>query len=317
MASLTKIYQAGSVLFYENDRSREMYIIQRGSARVYRTEKGQKVEICIVRKGGILGEMSLLDGRARSATVEVLEEMETAVITTEEFERKVHLIPDWFLSVVRILCARLREVDRKLKASLDEEIAANVASLISMMMNKRKSPEADSPLEENALDLKAAKNETMEILSLTHDKVLSAFKELEACKLIAFANNQLKIKDKKDLVLYSKFKRGIEVDHDMDMGRPLSEEAVQVLKLLYQSTLGLKTEKNGNCELTLSTLGANADKLFSEGEFMKELSAMSVVDFDEKKLLEAQPKEMAKINVNRRKIASILAAAMFGGPTGV
>jgi CRP/FNR family transcriptional regulator, cyclic AMP receptor protein len=311
MAPYTKIFQSGFVFFYENDRSREMYIIVRGKVRVYRTEKGQKVEISELGKGGIVGEMSLLDGRARSATVEAMEETEVSVITPEEFERKSHLIPEWFLSIIRILCARLREVDRKLKGSLDEEIAANVASLISMMMNKKKTAE-ESHLDADTLDLKRAKTETMEILSLTHDRVAAALRELEGNGLIVLGNNVLKVPDKQSLVLYSKYKRGIELDHDMEMGRPLSANATLVLKLLYGATKTSKTDKNGECELNFSALGAEADKLFSEGEFLKELMVMNVVAYDEKKLLESKPREMGKITVNRRKIASILASVLFG-----
>lgn len=312
MAVTTKTFQPGSVFFYENDRSREMYIIQQGRVNIYRTEKGQKVPICEMGKGGIVGEMSLLDGRARSATVEALEETEVAVVTPEEFEKRAHSIPDWYLGMIRILSARLREVDRKLKASLDEEITANVASLLAMMLNKRKTGDSADRLSDNSLDLKTAKNETMEILSLKHDKVSAALKEMETLNLLSTSNNILTINDKSTLALYAKYKRGIEVDPDVVPGHPLSENAIQVLKLLCNAAKSLKTDKNGDCEISLAGMGSDANMLFSDGDFLKELVDMDIVTYDEKKLLEAKPKEMGKVTVNRRKAMSLLASAIFG-----
>ncbi|MFH0922353.1 MAG: Crp/Fnr family transcriptional regulator [Fibrobacterota bacterium] len=313
MPITTRTIPAGTVLFHENDRSRDLYIIQSGRLKVYRSDKGQRIDICELEKGGLVGEMSLLDGRSRSATVEAVEDSEVSVITLEEFEHKVHQIPDWFLGIIKILCARLRDVDRRLKGSLDDEISANVASLLSMLMNKN-IPAPGEPFDTQSMDLKFAKQEMMDILSLTHDKVTAALKELEGHKLITVAKNRLNVPDRPALTLYARFKRGVEIDTEVDCPPDLSDAARAVLHLLFNTTQNAKVDKEGECELSLNDLGSEADKLFSGGDFLKVLAERSVVGLDDKSLLAKEPKDLGKIKVNRRKIASLLAASLFSHP---
>jgi CRP/FNR family transcriptional regulator/CRP/FNR family cyclic AMP-dependent transcriptional regulator len=308
MASINKIFSTGSILFRENDRSRDMYLIHSGKVKVYRTDKGQRVELCELGKGGIVGEMSLLDGRARSATVEVVEETEASVISVDEFDKKSHQIPEWFMAIIRILCTRLRDTDRRVRASLDSDTIANIATLLSIMINRKKE---DSISGHDELDLKFAKSEMMEILCLSHDRVTSALKEMEGYELVAISNNRIQVPDKGALELFSSFKRGEIADSVIEAGVPLSKEAMAVLRLLYESTKLLKPEKNGLSELSLSELGDKANLLFASGDFLTELATMEVVTFDEKTLLDDKAKDAAKISVNGKKIASVLAAFLF------
>ena len=50
MKPLTKTFKSGMHLFHENDRSRELYIIQAGNVKVYRQINGREVEIAVPRK---------------------------------------------------------------------------------------------------------------------------------------------------------------------------------------------------------------------------------------------------------------------------
>ncbi len=308
MAPVNKIFVSGSVLFRENDRSREMYLLHRGKVKVYRTEKGQRIDLCEIGKGGIVGEMSMLDGRSRSATVEAIDEVEASVISVEEFEKRSHQMPEWFLAIIRILCTRLRDTDRKVRASLDSDTVANIATMLTLMINRKKE---DSLSGHDELDLKFAKNEIMEIMSLPHDRVLAALKEIERHKLIAIGNNRIQVPDKSAIELFASYKRGEIADSSIEASQPLSVEAITVLRVLYDAVKVAKGEKDGMCELSLTKLGEGADKLFSNGDFMTELAQMEVVNFDEKTLLEGKTKETAKISVNAKKVAAILAASMF------
>jgi len=308
MAPTTKTFSAGSILFRENDRSRDMYLLHSGRVKVYRTDKGQRVELCELGKGGIAGEMSLLDGRTRSATVEVVEDVEATVITLDEFEKKSHQIPEWFMAIIKILCTRLRDTDRRVRASLDSDTVANVATLLSIMINRKKE---DSLSGNDELDLKFAKNEIMEILCLSHEKVTSSLKEIENQELVVISNNRIQIPDKNSLELFSMYKRGEISDSSIEVGTPLTKEAMDVLRFLYETTKNSKQEKNGVVDLQLSALGDKGNMLFSSGDFLTELAAMEVVTFDEKSLLENKGKDSAKISVNVKKITSVLAAFLF------
>ncbi|OGJ99250.1 MAG: hypothetical protein A2487_19555, partial [Candidatus Raymondbacteria bacterium RifOxyC12_full_50_8] len=303
----------GDIIFKENDRSREMYIIQTGKMKVYKNDKGNLVDICELGPGSIVGEMSLLDGRPRSATVQVVEDADVKIISPDDFEKNMEAIPDWFLGIIKIMCTRLREADRRLKVTVDHDDTANVSSLVSMLLNKRQANDKEQTgnFEENSLDLKFAKKEIVDILSLSSEMATRALKELEGHNLIQIKSNRLQVQDKENLVFFSEFRRSANADSSVKLSGKISPEATKVLKLLYIASKGAKANTDGVCELNVNDLGVDGNKLFADGDFLKELTENDVVQMEEDQLQKANLKDLPKISVNQKKIANLLAEALF------
>ncbi|MDD5675368.1 MAG: cyclic nucleotide-binding domain-containing protein, partial [Chitinivibrionales bacterium] len=68
-----RAYKPGDVLFEEGSKGRELFSIQEGKVGVYKESPDGPIELAKIEKGGIIGEMSLLDNMPRSATVKALE----------------------------------------------------------------------------------------------------------------------------------------------------------------------------------------------------------------------------------------------------
>jgi len=98
---------AGHVLCREGGRGRECFIIVRGQADV--TLAG--VHLATVGAGETVGEMALLDGGRRSATVTTTTPTVVLVIEGLRFEALVNAVPAVSQAVVRALSGRLREQD--------------------------------------------------------------------------------------------------------------------------------------------------------------------------------------------------------------
>ncbi len=64
-----KSYEAGDILFSEGDEADGLYLIQRGSVTVSRIIGGKEVVLFYVAAGNYVGEMSLISGEPRYATV--------------------------------------------------------------------------------------------------------------------------------------------------------------------------------------------------------------------------------------------------------
>jgi CRP-like cAMP-binding protein len=72
-------YAAGEIIVREGDRTSSMFVIDRGRAAVtVHGEGGQSRKIAVLEPGAAFGEISLLTGEPRNATVRAL--IETAVI---------------------------------------------------------------------------------------------------------------------------------------------------------------------------------------------------------------------------------------------
>jgi CRP/FNR family cyclic AMP-dependent transcriptional regulator len=108
----------GTVIFREGDPGHEMFIIQKGKVQVKKkVGNGEKV-LAELSEGEFFGEMALLLGMDRSATVEVIEDSKVLVINPETFESLLKNRPEIALRMLKKMALRLRALDEKLEATL-------------------------------------------------------------------------------------------------------------------------------------------------------------------------------------------------------
>jgi CRP-like cAMP-binding protein len=89
------------------ESGREMFVIVEGNA-VVRTAQGRTVTL---GPGQFFGEMSLLDGGPRSATVDASTPMRLLVVGHREFWALLADVPSIGKQIMRTLSQRLREAD--------------------------------------------------------------------------------------------------------------------------------------------------------------------------------------------------------------
>lgn len=78
-------YDEGKYVFKEGAHGGYMFFVVEGEAEVTKLVKNKKVFIAKVTRGRSLGEMSLLDGHARSASVRALTKLTLIVLKREDF----------------------------------------------------------------------------------------------------------------------------------------------------------------------------------------------------------------------------------------
>lgn len=102
---------AGSVLVREGDVGDRFILILRGSARV---ERGGQV-LAHLSTNQFVGEMSLLDGKPRTATVTMEAPGEILVISRDTFRSLVDSVPEFRDKLLIVLCDRLRGLQAPLQ----------------------------------------------------------------------------------------------------------------------------------------------------------------------------------------------------------
>lgn len=114
-------YGSQDIIFEQGDSGSEMFIILSGAVRVLITvHNGNKVEIARLKAGDIFGEMSLLEGLQRSATVQVLEETTIAAVNESNFESVICQEPSLSLRIMKILSERIRRQTVELTKYMDQ-----------------------------------------------------------------------------------------------------------------------------------------------------------------------------------------------------
>lgn len=136
MNPIIRNYKAGSLLFHENDRSRDLYIIQSGDVKIYRTISGKEIEIATLGKGSVLGEMALIDKKPRSASAKAITDCTAVLIDADAFSEKIAGVPPWFMTIIKMACQKIRTADSRLRSTQPEYVNARIVIAILYLFRK-------------------------------------------------------------------------------------------------------------------------------------------------------------------------------------
>jgi uncharacterized membrane protein len=112
-----KIVPQNTRLFRQGDTGDAMYLIESGRVRIsIRDDEKQEVTLAELAQGDFFGEMSIIDGRQRSADAQVIENARLAVLSRDAFLLFVRTKPDVALEMLSALTDRLRRTDDLLRS---------------------------------------------------------------------------------------------------------------------------------------------------------------------------------------------------------
>jgi CRP-like cAMP-binding protein len=102
----------GQILFKKGDPAKHLYIVESGKLEV--VENDHVLET--IGEDDIVGEMALIDGGTRSATVRAAVASKVIQIDEKRFLRMVSDTPFFAIRVMRVMTARLRAMNAHNKA---------------------------------------------------------------------------------------------------------------------------------------------------------------------------------------------------------
>jgi CRP/FNR family cyclic AMP-dependent transcriptional regulator len=90
-----RTFQRGEVIFHQGDPGDTLHLMQKGRIKVVLpAESGDEVLLAILGPGNCFGELALLDGESRSATVVAIEPVETLTLGRSDFMAFVRANPE-------------------------------------------------------------------------------------------------------------------------------------------------------------------------------------------------------------------------------
>lgn len=124
--------ERGDVLVREDDlATRGFYLILEGSAKVVLTgPDGREAVLALLEEGDFFGEMSLLDGDPRSATVRATSDIRLALLRRTSFMDLLQKHPEISIALLTALSSRLRQANRKISALALSPVHARVSGAI-------------------------------------------------------------------------------------------------------------------------------------------------------------------------------------------
>jgi CRP-like cAMP-binding protein len=103
-------YAAGETIVRQGEAGRSLFVVVRGEASVRLA--GTDGEVARLRNGDVFGEMSLLTGEPRTATVSAVDDCDLVEIDAEGFRTVVMANPSVLERVTTVTAARREELDR-------------------------------------------------------------------------------------------------------------------------------------------------------------------------------------------------------------
>ena len=185
---LRKKYKKGNIVVLEKEMGAALFVIISGKVKIVRTdEDGREVILSIFGPGEFFGEMSLLDGLARSASVVALTKAELFMIHRRDFLKLVNEHPQVAISLLGELTTRLRKADTQIKSLSLKDASGRVANVILMLADdigvfrKGKVEIDDLPLQQDMANMAGTSRET--VSRMLHQFIREGHLQLEGNKL--------------------------------------------------------------------------------------------------------------------------------------
>jgi CRP-like cAMP-binding protein len=120
---------AGEMLFLKGAAGQGCYRVERGLLKVNIVSRsGVERILAILGPGALVGELSIIDGLPRSATVMALRDAELSFVSRATFEQCAQKYPEVYKYLVELLASRLREADEVLAAESFLPLKGRVAA---------------------------------------------------------------------------------------------------------------------------------------------------------------------------------------------
>ncbi len=189
-------YPKNKIIFIENEEGSELYIILKGSIKVSKiSEGGEEMILAILKEGDFFGDMSLLDGKPRSATVTSNEDSILMLISGKSFEKVIEKHPRIALKLLRELTLRLRKADDLIGNLAFLDVTGRIAGILLQFAEEYGQKTEEGVLIKSRPTHQAIAN----MIGASRETVTRVLKQLEDKKYISMSGKDITIFDKENI----------------------------------------------------------------------------------------------------------------------
>lgn len=127
--SVSRSVRKNTVIIDKGDETSSIYVIESGKVKVYISdEEGKEIILNIQGKGEHLGELALLAGTNRTASVITLEDSKFIVISRQAFRECLNRHPEIAFNLIRTLAERVNALTDNVSSLALNDVYARVAA---------------------------------------------------------------------------------------------------------------------------------------------------------------------------------------------
>jgi len=179
--AVARSFPAGTRVFHEGDRSDACYIVREGSFRVTREHSdGRAITLATLGSGDIFGELAMLDGEVRSASVEALTDGELLALPAGEVRALLARHPEITVKLVAALVRRLRTANERISRQSFQTVPSRVAGVLSQLVAE----EAPRSSEEGGVTIRMNQADLAQLAGTSRESVSRFLADLERAGVV-------------------------------------------------------------------------------------------------------------------------------------
>ena len=110
---IVREFAAGDYIVKQGESGLGLYFITRGRAKVEINRNGTRVVVAELQGGDFLGELSMIDDKARSADVVCTEDTNCMLLTRDSFTKLINKYPQIAIQMAKSLVGRIRSTNER------------------------------------------------------------------------------------------------------------------------------------------------------------------------------------------------------------
>jgi CRP-like cAMP-binding protein len=196
LARLSRTHRlpAGNLLFQQGEEGDALYGIAEGLIRVWVSgDGGKELTLGLLEPGDVFGEIALLDGLPRSASVEAVEDSLLVMVRREAFLPLLDAESGLARHVIELLCERVRDSTKRASEFAFLTLPARLALKLQALAIAHGHDQPDGTVR---VALKLSQGELAQMLGVTREAVNKQLKSWGQEGLVRHAHGQFIVVDR-------------------------------------------------------------------------------------------------------------------------
>jgi CRP/FNR family transcriptional regulator/CRP/FNR family cyclic AMP-dependent transcriptional regulator len=136
--AISRSYRKGSIIILAEEEGDTLFIISQGQVKVsIVSEDGREAILALLGEGAVFGELSLLDGKPRSANVVATEATNLYMVRRSDFLQLLYKVPQIAVGLLAELASRLRKTDRKIEGLALLDVTSRISETLLQLADEQ------------------------------------------------------------------------------------------------------------------------------------------------------------------------------------
>lgn len=188
-AAIRRAYPKNTILISKGDKSDQLFVVLKGKLKVSITDaSGKEIIMSLLGAGDYFGEMAMIDGESRSATIVTTQASEVMTISRDDFHRTLMSSPELMFELLKVLARKVRIATDKLESLAFEDVYGRLVKLLIQLAK----PHEDVWIVEDSL----THQEIANMIGSSREMVTRILKALTSGGYISIDRKRITIKRK-------------------------------------------------------------------------------------------------------------------------